>query len=337
MAVESKNLGKILEQIKKRYGDESVRMGDDDVDMVRVPTGIPQLDALVGGGFPMGRYVHMYGGFGSGKTLTCWHLIREAQQMGLTCAYYNLEKQYSKAWAEGLGIDVANMPIIEGNVIEEVGTNLEALLGAVNIHVIDSVGVGVSTDELAADVDEWRPGISARAWGKVIRRSMASIDKDDNMIILVNQAREVFGKMGGENPTGGSQIEYASSLSLHFKKSSWLYRDKNDNLSPDGKKKDDETGDIKPAGIDFSVRVKKSRVCDPYGTARLRLEFGTGGHFDDAWAIARAAIFSGEIAKSGSWYTLPDGERVQGTGRLIDYIHENPVWTEKIKEIMKNG
>ena len=332
MPVDPKSLSKALDAIKKAYGEDIVRRGDQDEDVRRVPTGIIQLDKLIGGGFPLGRWIHAYGGYGSGKTLINFHMIREAQKMGLTCAYYNMEKQYSKKWAESIGIDTSALTVIEGSVIEETGEKMDALMGAINIHILDSVGIGASVDEQARRADEWLPGIQARAWGKVIRRINTRMDKSENMIVLINQTREVFGKAGQERPTGGNQLEYASSLSLHFTKSSWLYRDSQGNLSETGKKTDEETGRTKPDGIDLVVSVKKSRVCDPYGSARMRLEFGTGGHFDEMWALSRSAIFGGIIRKAGSWYTLPDGERVQGESKVREYISENPEFAQKLRE-----
>lgn|SRR5574338_198191 len=337
MPVKSEDLDKVLAIIKDKYGDDTVRRGDEEEELIRIPTGIIQLDSLIGGGFPMGRWVHLYGDFGSGKTLTAMHLIREAQQRGLSCIYYNLEKQYSKPWAESIGVDTSRLEVIEGSEIEKTGEKLDALLGVANIHIIDSVGAGAPMDELAARLDEWSMGLASRTWGKVIRRANTRLDRDDNMIVLINQERAVFGKSGGGKPTGGSQIEYASSLTLQFSKSNYLFRDKYGNLSPDGQKIDKETGRITPDGIDFVVSIKKSRVCDPYGSARLRLEFGTGGHFDEVWALGRLAIINGLIERSGSWYTLPGGERVQGESKVKEYIKNNPEFAQKLRELMING
>ncbi len=332
MPVSEKNLAKALDAIRKEYGEDSIRMGDEDEELIRVPSGIIQLDKLVGGGFPLGRWVHAYGGFGSGKTLTCLHVIREAQAMGLTCAYYDVEKQFNKGWAQSIGVDTSRLHVVEGNEIEKLGEKMDVLLPAINIHVVDSVGAGVSVDQQAARLDESRPASASRAWGKVIPRLQSRFDRKENMIILINQTREVFGKPGQERPTGGSQLEYISSLSLHFSKSSWLFRDKYDNLSENGKKTDAETGRITPDGIDLVVSVKKTRVSEPYGSARMRFEFGSGGKFDEMWALSGYAIFTGVIQNSGSWYTLPDGERVQGESKVRDFIRQNPDFANRLRE-----
>lgn len=333
MPVDSKNLEKALAAIKEAYGEDSIRIADEDEDDVpRVPTGIIQLDKLIGGGFPLGRWVHPYGAFGSGKTLTCLHMMREAQAMGLTCAYYDLEGQFNKGWAKSIGVDVKELLVIDGNEIEPLGEKMDVLLPAINVHVIDSVALGVSLEQQAARLDESRMATASRAWGKVIPRLRSRFDRKNNMIVMINQTREVFGKPGVEKPTGGALIEYMSSLSLNFSKSSWLFRDKNGNLSENGKKTDEETGRIKPDGIDLVVTVKKSRVGDPYGSARMRFEFGSGGKFDEVWALSGYAIHVGYIQKAGSWYTLPDGERVQGESKVRDYIRSNEDFANRLRE-----
>jgi len=332
MPVDEKNLAKALDAIRKAYGEDSYRLGsDDEDDVTRVPTGIMQLDKLIGGGFPLGRWSHIYGPFGSGKSLTTFHLIREAQEMGLSCAYYDAEKQFNKKWVQSIGVDTGKLHVFEGNVIEEIGEKMDVLLPAINIHVLDSVGICVSVLQQAAKLEESLMATASRAWGKVIPRLQSRFDKRQNMIVLINQSREVFNKPGMEKPTGGSQLEYASSLSLAFSKSSWLYKDKNGNLTPDNKKIDQITGRTLPDGIDLVVSIKKTRVGDPYGSARMRLEFGTGGKFDELWVLSGYAIYSGLIQASGSWYTLPDGSKVQGESKVRDYIKSQPEFAQELR------
>ena len=114
------------------------------------------------------RRGNVYGGYHSTKTLTALCVIREAQKLGLTCAYYNVEKQYDVEFArDNLGVDVDALTLVEGASIEEIGDKMEAMLQVCHLHVIDSCSIAVSEDELNADIRDWRPGITARAWGKV--------------------------------------------------------------------------------------------------------------------------------------------------------------------------
>ncbi len=297
---------------------------------------MPALDSLIGGGLPLGRWVQFYGGFGSAKTLMCLHTIAQAQKMGLTVAYYDIEKQFSESWAKGVGVDTSKLVVFPETRMEMIASIMEASMDAINIHVMDSLGAAVSVDELAADPEDWLPGINARAWGKFVRRVNHRFDPKDNMIIMVNQTREVFGKKGSEQPVGGRSISYMSSLDLYFKKSSWLFYNAKGELSETGKKTNEE-GEITPDGLEFKVRVNKSRICDPFGVANLRLELGNGGNFDSIWNLTRSAISHGFVTRKGAWYELDENTKFQGESALMEYIRENPDFQSQILEAMGLG
>jgi protein RecA len=331
MPIDPSSLDKALAAIRKEYGDGSIHTGTEKPPLERIPFGSVQLDWATGGGFPLGRWGHFYGGYSSAKTLTCWNLIKSAQELGLTCAYYNLEKQYDEPWVAARGVDVEKLYVVEGTTIEGTGERLEALLGAINVHVIDSLASAVSVDELAGETTDWNPGIQARAWGKVLRRANERFDDSENAIIMINQTREMFGARGAESPTSGRFVEYMSSMSLHFKRSGWLFRDKNGFLHPDGSKTDSVTGDTEPSGIEFQVRVAKSRVGPPLRSARMRLDFDTG-EYDELWALTRGAVYFGVVKQSGSWYTVPGLEKaVQGENGVRQALINDPELMDQIR------
>src|SRR4051812_12491585 len=163
-----------------------------------IPTGSLELDAAMGGrGVPQGRVTRFYGGYSSTKTLRAYQVIAQAQAAGLTASYFNVEKQYVPEFAEARGVATSELTLVEGATIEEIGDKLESLLGVVHLHVIDSCTAAVSEDELNADIRDWRPGLNARAWGKVFRRINERFDHYKNTIILIDQVRTNF-KTGSE-------------------------------------------------------------------------------------------------------------------------------------------
>lgn len=321
MPVNPENLDAVLAQIEKTYGESSIRFASSKPPLKKIPTDSLQLDYATGGGIPIGRWCHWYGNFGSGKTLTSLKVIRNAQKMGLTCALYNVEKRFNQEWAKRIGVNVDKLIIVEGTEIETVGAKMESLLTAAHLHVVDSIAASVSIDELAGDVEDWHRAIGPRAWGKVIRRINNHFDENENCIILINQVRSNMQYGGGEEPPGGKAINFASSLSLSFRKASWLYHDKDGILSPEGKNKDTVTGDPEPDGMEFQVRVDKNTVGNPHRTARMRLDFTTGD-YDRMWDYTRLGIYFGVFERSGSWYSR-NGQKWQGETNLKQAISES--------------
>jgi RecA/RadA recombinase len=93
MPVRPDDYDEIVAKVNRKY-DGDIRRGHDYVHAARISSRSLELDLAMSGGIPMGRWTRFYGGYHSTKTLTALNVIREAQEMGLLCAYYNVEKQW---------------------------------------------------------------------------------------------------------------------------------------------------------------------------------------------------------------------------------------------------
>jgi hypothetical protein len=83
----------VLNQIERSYGRGSIQKLGEAGNMVvaSIPSGALTLDAALGGGFPKGRVVEIYGPESSGKTTLALHAIAESQKMGGTAAFVDAE------------------------------------------------------------------------------------------------------------------------------------------------------------------------------------------------------------------------------------------------------
>lgn len=166
MSVDESMRDEIVNALEKRYPN-SVSRGDEIENPTRIPFDGIEMNYITGGGIPRGRWTRMYGGYSSTKTRTTWEIIKNAQAMGLNCVYYDVEKQYHKEAVESTGVDTSMLDVISGTTIEQIGTSLEAMLGVAEVHIIDSCSNAVSIDELNAPLEDWRPGLMARAWERL--------------------------------------------------------------------------------------------------------------------------------------------------------------------------
>lgn len=82
--VRSEALAGVLYQIERSYGKGTIqRLGDSQSMIVETtPSGSITLDMALGGGFPKGRVVEIYGPESSGKTTLALHAIAEIQKAG---------------------------------------------------------------------------------------------------------------------------------------------------------------------------------------------------------------------------------------------------------------
>ena len=98
----------VLQQIERNYGRGSImKLGDADAMVVDcIGTGALTLDAALGGGYPKGRVVEIYGPESSGKTTLALHAIAEAQAKGGIAAFVDAEHALDPAYAARLGVDI---------------------------------------------------------------------------------------------------------------------------------------------------------------------------------------------------------------------------------------
>lgn len=332
MSVDPDDLDEIIAKINRKYLG-SIKKGSEFDAAQRISTGSLELDVAMGGGIPIGRWSRLYGGYSSTKTLTTLITIAEAQKMGLTCAYYNIEKQYDPDFArDKLGVDTEKLIVVDGTTVEEITEKMEALFGVVHVHVIDSCTMAVSEDELNADIRDWRPGITARAWGKGFRRLNERFDTGDNTVVMIDQTRVNF-KTGGEDPAGGRILGFQSSMSASFKKGSWLWRNAEGYLDEKAKQTKGSSGQVEPDGMEIKVRVEKSRVCRPLRTATMRLDLGTDTFgFDREFELSKAAKYYGVVETTSVGRYEYNGHKMHGEKPLRELIRGDLTLQEEIRK-----
>ena len=88
-----KALGLAQEQINKQFGDGAIRrLGDTQtIDVELLSSGALGIDLVLGGGYPKGRIIEIFGPESSGKTTLALHACAENQKTGGTAAFIDAE------------------------------------------------------------------------------------------------------------------------------------------------------------------------------------------------------------------------------------------------------
>ena len=319
-------LGNALAQIERQFGKGSImKMGDFEKMTVEIiPTGSIALDLALGvGGVPRGRVVEIYGPESSGKTPLALHIIAEAQKLGGTAAFVDVEHALDPAYAQGLGIDLDNLLVSQPDTGEQALDIAEMLVrsNAVDVVVVDSVAALVTKAELEGDMGDTHVGLQARLMSQALRKLTAAISRSKCVMIFINQMREKIGVMFGnpETTSGGRALKFYASVRLDVRKLEQI-----------------KVGtDV--VGSRTRVKVVKNKVAPPFRQAEFDITYGKG--ISKMGSIIDVALERNLVGKSGSWYTYGEQRIGQGRENAKAFLEEHTDVADeiaaKIREALK--
>jgi recombination protein RecA len=304
-------LNSALAQIERQFGKGSImRMGDFQERMAFevVPTGSIALDLALGvGGLPRGRIVEIYGPESSGKTTLALHAIAEAQRLGGTAAFIDVEHALDPNYAAALGVDLDNLLVSQPDTGEQALDIAEMLTrsNAVDVIVVDSVAALVTKAELEGDMGDTHVGLQARLMSQALRKLTSAISRSKAVMIFINQLREKIGVMFGspETTSGGRALKFYASIRLDVRKLETI-----------------KVGqDV--VGVRTRVKVVKNKVAPPFRQAEFDITYGRG--ISKMGSILDVALDRNIVGKSGSWYTYGDVRIGQGRENAKSFLEEH--------------
>ena len=305
----------VLSQIERNYGRGSVvRLGDDPASL-RVETissGALTLDAALGGGYPKGRVVEIYGPESSGKTTLALHAIAESQASGGVAAFIDAEHALDPAYAAGLGVDTDALYVSQPDSGEMALDIVDRLVrsAAVDVIVVDSVAALVPRAELEGDMSDQQIGLQARLMSKAMRKIVGSLALSQCSIIFLNQLRSKVGVIYGspEVTAGGNALKFYSSVRIDTRRRDVL---------PDN------------AGIRIRAKVVKNKIAPPFRETFLDIIFGSG--IDRVGCLLDAAVECDVVVRRGSWYSYADSNFAQGRLNGVEVLKEDADLAKRIE------
>jgi recombination protein RecA len=318
-----KALDAALGQIERQFGKGAImRMGADDParDIDVVSTGSLALDVALGiGGLPRGRVVEIYGPESSGKTTLCLQVVAEMQKLGGVAAYIDAENALDPAYAEKLGVNVADMLISQPDTGEQ-GLEIADMLvrsNSVDIIVVDSVAALVPKSEIEGEMGEAQVGVQARLMSQALRKLTSSIKRANALVIFINQIRMKIGVMYGspETTTGGNALKFYASVRLDIRRTGAI-------------KKGEEV-----VGNETRVKVVKNKMAPPFREAHFEILYNEG--ISKLGELIDLGAENGLVEKSGAWYAYKGDKIGQGKDNARSYLKEHPEVADEIETALR--
>jgi RecA protein len=307
-----------IAQISKQFGDGSImKLGENHkVDVELLPSGCLSLDIALGGGYPKGRIIEIYGPESSGKTTLTLHAIAEIQKQGGTAAFIDAEHALDPAYAKKLGVDTENLLVAQPDNGEQALEITETLVrsNAVDLIVVDSVAALVPQAEIDGDMGDAHMGLQARLMSQALRKLTGIINKSKATVIFINQIRMKIGVMFGnpETTTGGNALKFYASVRADIRRTAQI------------KSGDDVIGNR------TKVKIVKNKIAAPFRIAEFDIMYNEG--ISKTGDILDLAVEHEILGKSGAFYKYNDQNIGQGRENAKRYLLENP---EVMAEIEK--
>ncbi|MCS6960317.1 MAG: recombinase RecA [Pseudanabaenaceae cyanobacterium SKYGB_i_bin29] len=314
-----KALNQVLEKIEKEFGKGAImRLGDAKQMVVEtVSSGALTLDLALGGGYPKGRIVEIYGPESSGKTTLVLHAIAEIQRQGGTAAFVDAEHALDPVYAERLGVDVANLIVSQpdnGEMALEIVDQLVRSM-AVDIIAVDSVAALVPRAEIEGEMGDAHVGLQARLMSQALRKITGNIAQSNCIVVFLNQLRQKIGTVGygpNETTTGGTALKFYASVRLDIRRKETL------------KKGNEEYG------IRVRVKVAKNKVAPPFRIAEFDIIFGKG--ISTKGCVLDLAEELKIVSRKGAWYSYKGENIAQGRDNAIKFLETNPAVCQEIED-----
>ena len=316
-----KALSLVLGQIERNFGKGSImRLGDASRMRVEtISTGALTLDLALGGGYPKGRVVEVYGPESSGKTTLTLHAIAEVQKNGGIAAFVDAEHALDPVYAASLGVDVENLLVSQPDTGEMALEIVDQLIRstAVDLVVVDSVAALTPRSEIEGEMGDHVVGSQARLMSQAMRKITGNIGKSGCTVIFLNQLRLKIGITYGnpETTTGGNALKFYSSVRLDIRRIQTLKRG------------------TEEYGIRAKVKVAKNKVAPPFRIAEFDILFGKG--ISTTGCLLDLAEETNIVIRRGAWYSY-EGENIgQGRDNTIIWLDQNLEIKEKIESMVR--
>ena len=299
------------------------------------------LNRALNGGLPYGRQVLVWGSKSSAKSSLCLQMIALAQQEGKVCAWIDAEMSYDKDWAEKLGVDSSKLIVSQARTINEmvdVGVNL--MEAGVDIIVIDSITSLLPAIYFEKDSDELKQlentkqiGAESRDFSNAWKMlNYANNKVKPTLLVLISQSRNNINAMyTSQQPTGGQATKFYSSTVIK------LFSSESENQAIKGKINVGDKLIEEKIGRKVRWELQFSKTSPAFQSGEYDFYFrGSNVGVDSIGDLVDTAELMGIVSRTGAWYNLEDGTKVQGREAFVNRVKEDLNLQDSIRSKVMN-
>lgn len=325
-------LSQLDPRIRKRLGT------GEGVKVEHQPTPSYGLNRALNGGLPYGRQVLIWGSKSSAKSSLCLQTIALAQKEGKICAWIDAEMSYSEDWAKALGVDTSKLIYSQARTINEmVDVGVGLMEAGVDLIVVDSITSLLPAIYFEKDSDELKQlentkqiGAESRDFSNAWKMlNYANNKVKPTLLILISQSRNNISAMyTSQQPSGGQATKFYSSTVVK------LFSSESENQAIKGKIHVGDKLIEEKIGRKVRWELQFSKTSPAFQSGEYDFYFrGDEVGIDSIGDLVDTAESIGLINRTGAWYQLDDGTKVQGRENFIARVREDL----DLQDSIKNG
>lgn len=284
-----------------------------------VPTGFIQLDDAIGGGFPIGRSVEIFGDESSGKSSLALAIAGQLIREGKTVLLLDTENSYLDWYAERLECDPKKLHVMK--TLETGEETLDALAAIIKEKMVDVVFVDSMTNIipknwLETGAGEGALGRQAAMHGRFLHQTRTSRIGNDISFVFIHQTRAPIGETGPyviRKSSAATQTLHEFHLRIRTTQSAQIKKDE------------------KIVGYKFRAEVIKNKVGPVKKKCTFNYMIETG--YDKAWDLLDFAVEKEIIEKDGANFSFAGEKIAYGEGKAVAWMRDEEN-AKKIKDAL---
>lgn len=268
---------KLCAEIDKKENGSIYQLGSktEALNIERWSTGLPDLDAIIGGGVPKGRIIEIFGAESAGKTTLAYQMCAQHE----LCLNIPVEGTFDVERAKLFGNKPKQMLVYRAKYGEQAFNRaIKFAEAGIPLIVFDSVPSLQPKDDImkvmkAVNTDteqELRIGGIARLMNTYLPTLEYIIEQTGTTIIFINQIRDKMNALPfGDNikTPGGHKLAHACSMKIQVARKGYIDIPNHDPYNSANK----ET-----IGMIMKCKIIKSKVCNPKGECEIPMFFERG-------------------------------------------------------------
>ena len=224
-----------------------------------VSSGVPEVDGVLGGGFPRGRITQIWGNPGVGKS---YLLAKTMARLDGHILYIDCEYALNKARLKSLGVDLSKVDYVADSRLEKVAEQVLASVQNYDLVIIDTLAKLTPMTVQQNEVGTSAIGLAARQIAHFEAKLRPKIYEHRTAVIGINQVRANFG-MGPVTTQAFGGWAWGHTVDLSLK----LVKGANNKVYKQVAGVKSETGHW------ATVKVEKSKVSTPFAETKFMVEY----------------------------------------------------------------